>query len=499
MPNPTYTENRTPEIIINTLDDKSKLSQITVGENEIVLVPDEIEEEIAKKQDKLVAGTNITLVDDPLTQTTLISSTAQESFFRGKWATWTSVPTDSTQYDPEPGTQDKTTPTTNDFMVIADASDYAGVEVDVFTNEGATILNEYWSVTDFLPVSPGTYAKVNYTRSYGQSARGQISLYTENKTLLYSRECQTTTGSGDYTDEFQLPNNCYYVKVQYMTNYDATEVLTLGGAGMFTGSWRFYYSGVWSVDGKSGWTPQYQIENTLPIASSTIQGIAKLYTITGQNTDGSITQKLFTDTTNNKLDKVTTASKLYGTDSNGNQTTYNAGDFENQVDDVKIYGTSKVDRPTKTANLKVVEQEDNLPTASIDYLGRIYQYTGATNLVTGLDHGFFYECIQVQTENISTDNVSVGLTITVDESVFITSGLTYGTHQFTFDGTDWNYSGSTVDLTDFGITVTGTPSENDSFEVIYDEPTISYEWAAIPVQPDAEPITSAQIQALWSE
>ena len=293
-----YTENKTPNLIINTVEDPSKLSEITVGENEIVLVPDETEEEIAKKQDKLVAGTNITLVDDPLTQTTLISSTAQESFFRGKFGRWSQVPTDSTQYDPEPGTQDKTTPTINDFMVIADASDYAGVEVDVFTNEGATILNEYWSVTDFLPISPGTYAKVNYTRTYGQSARGQISLYTENKTLLYSREYQTTTGSGDYTDEFQLPNNCYYVKVQYMTNYDTTEVLTLGGAGMFTGSWRFYYSGVWNADGKSGWKPQYQIENVLPIASDTVAGISKLYTSTGQNTDGSMTQKSVTDALN---------------------------------------------------------------------------------------------------------------------------------------------------------------------------------------------------------
>ena len=176
-----------------------------------------------------------------------------------------------------------------------------------------------------------------------------------------------------------------------------------------------------------------------------------------------------------------------------------ATSIDGTVDDVKIYGTSKVDRPTKTANLKVVEQEDTLPTASIDYLGRIYQYTGATNLVTGLDHGFFYECIQVQTENISTDNVSAGLTVAVDENTFISAGLSYGTHQFTFDGTDWNYSGSTVDLTDYGITVTGTPSENDSFDVIYDEPTISYEWTAISVQPEAEPITSAQIQGLWSE
>ena len=38
---------------------------------------------------------------------------------------------------------------------------------------------------------------------------------------------------------------------------------------------------------------------SLPTANATTAGIAKLYTTTGQNTDGSVTQKLFTDTVGN--------------------------------------------------------------------------------------------------------------------------------------------------------------------------------------------------------
>ena len=38
---------------------------------------------------------------------------------------------------------------------------------------------------------------------------------------------------------------------------------------------------------------------TPPTANATTAGIAKLYTTTGQNEDGAVTQKLFTDTVGN--------------------------------------------------------------------------------------------------------------------------------------------------------------------------------------------------------
>lgn len=65
-----YTENKTPNLIINTLEDPSKLSGITVGENEIILVPDETEEELAKKVDKTTENNKIYGTDEQGNQTT---------------------------------------------------------------------------------------------------------------------------------------------------------------------------------------------------------------------------------------------------------------------------------------------------------------------------------------------------------------------------------------------------------------------------------------------
>ena len=57
---------------------------------------------------------------------------------------------------------------------------------------------------------------------------------------------------------------------------------------------------------------------------------------------------------NNKVDKTTTASQVYGTDVNGNQTTYGKDDF-GKVDDVKVGTTSVV--TNKVANLGTMAGE----------------------------------------------------------------------------------------------------------------------------------------------
>lgn len=63
---------------------------------------------------------------------------------------------------------------------------------------------------------------------------------------------------------------------------------------VYQGTWRFSYQGNWDVDGKNGWKPQYQLEDVLPLATDQEAGIAKLYTSTGTNTDGSMDQNSIT-------------------------------------------------------------------------------------------------------------------------------------------------------------------------------------------------------------
>ena len=62
-----------------------------------------------------------------------------------------------------------------------------------------------------------------------------------------------------------------------------------------------------------------------------------------------------------KVDKVTTASKVYGTDASGNQTTYDKDSF-GQVDDVKVNGTSVVSN--KVANVTVPTQPSDIGAAT---------------------------------------------------------------------------------------------------------------------------------------
>ena len=62
-------------------------------------------------------------------------------------------------------------------------------------------------------------------------------------------------------------------------------------------------------------------------------------------------------------------------------------------------------------------------------------------------------------------------TITDAEVVVSTFGAQVdekaGTYLFAYDGTNWKYQGTTVDLTDYGISVTGTPDSGDTITVTY--------------------------------
>ena len=186
-----------------------------------------------------------------------------------------------------------------------------------------------------------------------------------------------------------------------------------------------------------------------------------------------------------------------------------ATSIDGTVDDVKIYGTSKVDRPTKTANLNVVEQCDQttMPVPSQDLLGRIVQYIGPNGLVSGYVHGYFYECQYVTTESyielevIKQPGTQLD-TVTCDKDLLeANQGTTTNSWTFISHGgwNEWYLDDEHIDLNDWGIAYQGEPSEDDEIDLDYTEASGRYIWVAIPVQPDAEPITSAQIQALWSE
>lgn len=184
-----------------------------------------------------------------------------------------------------------------------------------------------------------------------------------------------------------------------------------------------------------------------------------------------------------------------------------ATSIDGTVDDVKIYGTSKVDRPTKTANLNVVEQHDEttMPVPSASLSGRIVQYVGSNGLVSGYIRGYFYECKYVTTPssvdlNVIKQSGSQLSTVDCDKSILeFNQGTTTNSWTFISHGgwNEWYLDDVHIDLNDWGISYQGEPSEDDEIDLDYTEASSIYKWVAIPVQPDAEPISSQEINALW--
>lgn len=57
----------------------------------------------------------------------------------------------------------------------------------------------------------------------------------------------------DYTGS-KVPTVNDYLVVQDASGYNSSQT--------FVGTWRFKYSGTWSTDGKNGWLPEYQVNET---------------------------------------------------------------------------------------------------------------------------------------------------------------------------------------------------------------------------------------------
>lgn len=96
--------------------------------------------------------------------------------------------------------------------------------------------------------------------------------------------------------------------------------------------------------------------------------------------DGHAASKKYVDTQDNlKVDKVSTANKVYGTDANGNQTTYDKGSF-GQVDDVQVDGTSVVtNKIASLGSMASEDKDDYTPTADLAAVALDNEYSSLSN------------------------------------------------------------------------------------------------------------------------
>ena len=239
-------------------------------------------EDLESKQDKLTAGANIRIEDN------VISSTAQESFFRGRFVAWENVPTDSSLY--QANYRGETTPSYNDYIVVENVSQY--IPGDFGKDPRNVTIVRAGGNYDINVIIDGVTTYYNYN---------QIQQWTALTDWLSIKYIAGVPGIWNLksTKEFYLNNELKAANTEIIimkTNQpEGTTVYVSENPGVapiaLSGSWRFLYNGVWATDGIEGWKPEYQIEETLPMASDTQAGIAKLYTTSGTNTDGSMTQR----------------------------------------------------------------------------------------------------------------------------------------------------------------------------------------------------------------
>ena len=136
-------------------------------------------------------------------------------------------------------------------------------------------------------------------------------------------------------------------------------------------------------------------------------------------------------------------------------------------------------------------QFESMPVASEGLEGKIFQYIGTTN--ASYTNGYFYKCVQTGTVNPTasiTQSGSGGMSdLDVVASTFASQISESGTYTFTYNNNDWFLESSAVDLTDYGISYTGTPVDFDVLTVVFTAGYNTYSWNNVSVM-DAQTVSN---------
>lgn len=127
-------------------------------------------------------------------------------------------------------------------------------------------------------------------------------------------------------------------------------------------------------------------------------------------------------------------------------------------------------------------QYEDLPVPTSSTAGDVFQYTGEDTL--SLTNGYFYKSTQTGTVPSSatiSQTVGSGLSdLAVVVATFETQTTTSGNYVFTYGESSWLFEGEIVNLTSYGISYTGTPTQGDELTVIYTASYNTYSWEEVP-------------------
>ena len=148
------------------------------------------------------------------------------------------------------------------------------------------------------------------------------------------------TWSAVPTDANNYPEDYAQSKTPTVNDYLVVQDASGYTGQTLTGTWRFKYSGVWATNGKNGWLPEYQVNET-PLTSAQLNALnsgitSSLVTQIGTN------QSDISSLSSNKADKSTTVSNVsYDSNSKKLQKTINGS-----TTDVMTFGSNAFNSTT---------------------------------------------------------------------------------------------------------------------------------------------------------
>lgn len=261
-------DNQYRDLIMGDVEPRLKEVEDNIQQNivpQIDAVKSEIQNEIDPKiqaiNEKIPAQASATnqLADKAFVNSTVATNTAN---FRGTFPNWESVPTEVNGYNSD-YTGNKT-PTQNDYMVVVDARDYTGPQEET-PQEKIPITFE----TDgdiFAPYT--TYGGINIPANsdvFLFGPEGKTFRYYIDKVSSSSDLKEVTLNGANKSVAISIKDTTkghFLVLMIKPSNFDISNDKVYYALGiMYKGTWRFKYSGDWAINGRDGWSPEYQISS----------------------------------------------------------------------------------------------------------------------------------------------------------------------------------------------------------------------------------------------
>lgn len=193
----------------------------------------------------------------------------------------------------------KTSELTNDaqFLTPSDISSLV-TQVGTNTSDIQTNANAITSINQKIPSEASSSNQLADKAFVNSSIQTQTAHFRGN----WSDWASVPTNVNDYPaddDGNKTPTSNDYMVVQDASGYTGQTL---------TGTWRFKYSGVWATNGKNGWLPEYQVNET-PL---TAQQIAALNSGANTTNIGQISTNTsdISALQSGKQDKITSTNKL---------------------------------------------------------------------------------------------------------------------------------------------------------------------------------------------